>query len=68
MKLSSASMMALTFTGAVAPTLPASAQNKFTATHANALPIPSCPVDDPTICGPGLPTPDDGGRSIKVGD
>jgi hypothetical protein len=68
MKLSSAVILALTLTCAVAPTLPASAQNKLAAAHASALPIPSCPIDDPTICGPNLPSPDGGGRSIIVGD
>jgi hypothetical protein len=70
MKLSSALMIALALTSAVAATLTvsASAQDKITAVHASALPLSTCPIDDPTVCGLVGPSPDGTGRSITIGD
>jgi hypothetical protein len=46
-------VVVLVLTGAVATTQTSSAstQNKVTAARTSMLPVPTCPPDDPNVCG-----------------
>jgi hypothetical protein len=46
-------VVVLVLTGAVATTQSSSAttQNKVTAARTSMLPVPTCPPDDPNVCG-----------------
>jgi hypothetical protein len=45
-------VVVLVLTGAAASTqTSASTQNKVTAARTSMLPVPTCPPDDPNVCG-----------------